>query len=109
LNAHRGSGLVVAGESQPPFVHALAHAMNQALGNNGRTVVYTSPVEAAPVDHLQSLRELTADMNAGKIDVLLILGGNPVYTAPVDLAFAQAMAKVPLRAHLSAHDDETSE
>ena len=33
----------------------------------------------------QSLRELVADMNAGKVDLLVILGGNPVYTAPADL------------------------
>ena len=66
LQAHRGSSLVVAGDGQPPAVHALAHAMNAALGNAGRTVVYTDPVEAAPVDQLQSMRELAGDMNAGR-------------------------------------------
>ena len=108
LQAHRGSSLVVAGDGQPPVVHALAHAMNQALGNAGKTVVYTDPVEAEPVDQLQSLRDLVADMNAGKVDVLVIVGGNPVYTAPADLKFADAMGKVPLRVHLSLYDDETS-
>ena len=44
--------------------------MNQALGNVGKTVVYTDPVEAEPVDQLQSLRDLVADMNAGKVDLL---------------------------------------
>jgi len=109
LKAHRGASLVIAGESQPPVVHALAHAMNQSLGNAGRTVVYTDPAEAAPTDQLQSLRDLTADMNAGKVDVLVILGGNPVYTAPADLGFSEAMDKVQLRVHLGMHDDETSE
>jgi molybdopterin-containing oxidoreductase family iron-sulfur binding subunit len=47
-------------------------------------------------------------MNAGKVDVLLIDSGNPVYTAPADLKFADAMSKVQLRAHLSLYDDETS-
>ena len=37
----------MAGEGQPPIVHALAHAMNAALGNAGRTVIYTDPVEIA--------------------------------------------------------------
>ena len=40
LQAHRGTSLVVAGDYQPAAVHALAHAMNQALGNVGTTVTY---------------------------------------------------------------------
>ena len=109
LQAHRGRSLVVAGDEQPAAVHALAHAMNQALGNVGHTVVYTTPAEAEPVNQLDSLRDLVADMNAGKVDVLVIVAGNPAYTAPVDLGFAGAMNKVPLRVHLSLYDDETSE
>jgi molybdopterin-containing oxidoreductase family iron-sulfur binding subunit len=109
LREHRGSSVVIAGESQPPSVHAIAHAMNQALGNVGATVTYTDPVEANPVDSTASLKELVADMNAGQVDVLLILGGNPVYNAPADLDFALAMGKVPLRIHLSLYKDETSE
>jgi molybdopterin-containing oxidoreductase family iron-sulfur binding subunit len=109
LNQHRGSSLVIAGESQPPAVHALAHAMNSALGNVGNTVVYTDPVEANPVDGTASIRDLVADINSGQVDVLLILGGNPVYNAPADLDFAAAIRKVPLRIHLSLYKDETSE
>jgi molybdopterin-containing oxidoreductase family iron-sulfur binding subunit len=108
LTAHRGASLVVAGDAQPPAVHALAHAMNQALSNVGRTVVYTEPVEAEPTDHLQSLQSLVADMTAGRVDLLVIVGGNPVYTAPIDLGFSQALSKVSLRVHLSLYEDETS-
>ena len=108
LQAHRGRSLVVAGDGQPPAVHALAHAMNQALGNVGATVVYTQTAEAEPVNQLDSLRELVADMNAGRVDLLIILGGNPVYTAPADLNFADALAKPQLRVHLSLYTDETS-
>ena len=108
LLAHRGRSLVIAGDSQPPHVHVLAHALNQELGNVGKTVVYTETAEAEPVNQLDSIRDLVADMNAGKVDLLVILGGNPVYTAPVDLKFADALAKVQLRAHLSLYDDETS-
>ena len=68
LLAHRGASLVIAGDGQPATVHALAHAMNAALGNAGTTVVYTDPVEAEPADQLQSLRDLAADMNAGTVD-----------------------------------------
>ncbi|HET6956492.1 MAG TPA: 4Fe-4S dicluster domain-containing protein [Vicinamibacterales bacterium] len=108
LLAHRGACVVMAGDAQPPAVHALAHAMNAALGNVGRTVIYTEPVEAEAVDQIASLRDLVGDMRAGKVDVLMIVGGNPVYSAPLDLGFTDALAKVPLRAHLSLHNDETS-
>src|SRR5207244_13210577 len=51
----------------------------------GSTVTYIAPVEAEPVNQLDSLRDLVADMNAGKVDLLVIVSGNPVYTAPADL------------------------
>src|SRR6185503_3542946 len=70
---------------------------------------YAAPVEAQPADQLQSIRDLVAAMNAGAVDILLIVGGNPVYSAPVDLRFAEAMGNVRLRVHLSLYDDETSE
>jgi molybdopterin-containing oxidoreductase family iron-sulfur binding subunit len=108
LQSHKGSGLVVAGETQPPLVHALAHALNEALGNAGTTVEYLEPVEAEPVDQVESLRTLVADMEAGLVSCLLILGGNPVYNAPADIDFAKALENVGLSAHLSLYDDETS-
>ena len=100
LNSHRGACVVIAGEGQPPVVHALAHAMNVALGNAGRTVLYTDPIEPHPVDQIQSIRELAMAMETGQVDTLLIIGGNPVFTAPADLRFADLMNKVRLRVHL---------
>ncbi len=108
LQRHRGSSIVLAGDQQPPVVHALAHAMNHALGNVGETVVYTEPVEAAPVDQMASLRELVRDMDAGRVNMLAILGGNPVYTAPADLRFAEHLSKLSLSVHLSLYENETS-
>ncbi len=49
---------MIAGEQQPPIVHALAHAMNAALGNVGKTVFYTDSIEANPVNQIDSLRDL---------------------------------------------------
>ncbi|HET8627324.1 MAG TPA: TAT-variant-translocated molybdopterin oxidoreductase [Thermomicrobiales bacterium] len=108
LQQHRGRGLVLAGEAQPPLVHALAHAINDALGNAGHTVVYTEPVEAAPADQLAALRALVGDLVAGKVDTLAILGGNPVYDAPADLAFGARLTSAPLRIHLGPFADETA-
>src|SRR5690606_37645869 len=108
LQNARGRSLVVAGDAQPPIVHALAHAMNDALGNVGTTVVYTQTAEARPTNQRAALQELVGEMNAGTVSFLLILGVNPVYTAPADLDFAEAMQRVPLRVHLGLHHDETS-
>jgi MoCo/4Fe-4S cofactor protein with predicted Tat translocation signal len=108
LRKHRGSSLVIAGEHQPGSVHALALALNQALGNVGRTLTHTAPIEAEPIDQTASLSKLVSEMENDEVEVLLILGGNPAYNAPVDLRFADRIAKVPLRVHLSLYDDETS-
>ena len=99
---------MIAGEHQPPAVHALAHAMNATLGNVGKTVFYTDPIEANPVDQLASLQDLVKDLDAGAVDLLLILGGNPVFNAPVELGLRDRIQKARVRAHLSLYDDETS-
>jgi molybdopterin-containing oxidoreductase family iron-sulfur binding subunit len=109
LRAHAGKGLVIAGDSQPPAVHALVHAMNQQLGNVGQTVSYTAPVAARSVDHVESLRELVADLASGDVSQLLILGVNPAYDAPADLRFAEAMERAAMRVHLGTHENETGE
>jgi molybdopterin-containing oxidoreductase family iron-sulfur binding subunit len=108
LQAHPGATIVVTGDHQPPLVHALVHAINDRLGNSDQTVIYTDPVIASPVNQTESLRELTAAMTAGQVELLLILGGNPVFNAPVDLNFAGALDNVNLRVHLGLYEDETS-
>src|SRR5205807_3395370 len=111
LKAHHGSSVVIAGEHQSPVVHALAHAMNQALGNVGRTVIYTDPVNVNPINQADSLRDLVNDMRGGKVDMLFILGGNPAYDAPADFGFADALksTNIPLRVHLGLYQNETAE
>ena len=101
--------LVIAGESQPPAVHALAHAMNEALGAVGTTVTYTAPAEAAPVGETAALSALVGEMQSGAVEVLVVLGSNPAYAAPADLTIAKALDKVPLRIHHGLYLDETAE
>jgi molybdopterin-containing oxidoreductase family iron-sulfur binding subunit len=107
LKANAGACLVVAGEQQPASVHVLAHAMNHALGNVGKTVVHTDPVEAAPQNQLEALRQLAEEMDKGLVDVLLILGGNPVFAAPADFEFGKRLMKVGLRIYWTLYEDET--
>ncbi|MBI5030838.1 MAG: TAT-variant-translocated molybdopterin oxidoreductase [Chloroflexi bacterium] len=108
LQQHRGSSLVMAGDVQPPIVHALAHALNNALGNVGATITYTDPIAANPTNTLNSLRGLVGDLNDNRVELMLILGSNPIYNAPADLKFDEALAKAKLRIHLGEYEDETA-
>jgi MoCo/4Fe-4S cofactor protein with predicted Tat translocation signal len=110
LKANAGRVIVVAGAHQPPAVHALAHAMTAALGSASATgtISYHPPVEGNPRLHGPALTELVGDMNAGRVKTLIIMGANPGYSAPVDLKFAEAIKKVPLKVHLGAYEDETA-
>jgi molybdopterin-containing oxidoreductase family iron-sulfur binding subunit len=109
LRDHKGSCVVMAGEQQLPIAHALAHAMNVALGNVGNTVVYTDPIEATPTIANESLWELTEDIAAGHVQALFIINGNPVFSAPADFSFGRNLVKIPFRAHLGLYEDETAE
>jgi molybdopterin-containing oxidoreductase family iron-sulfur binding subunit len=107
LERRHGGSLVLAGRTQPPWVHALAHLLNEALGNVGHTVDYYAPPEPWE-SSAQALRELIEAMAAGTVDTLLILDGNPLYAMPVDAHFARHLAKVPHRIHLGLYRDETA-
>ncbi|CAN5503593.1 TAT-variant-translocated molybdopterin oxidoreductase [soil metagenome] len=111
LVEHKGKSLVVAGDNQPALVHALAHAMNAALGNAGQTVSYIEPIAPGTErSQIDQLKELVADIDGGKVKTLVILGGNPVYNTPVDVKLnSERMNKVSLRVHLGLHSDETAE
>ena len=110
LQQHKGASIVMAGENQPASVHAMVHAMNQALGNVGKTVFYTDSLEVNPVDQRQSLQDLVNDLDGGRVEFLVIVGGNPVHTTPWDQKLdLTRLEKAKLRVHLSEYKDETSE
>jgi molybdopterin-containing oxidoreductase family iron-sulfur binding subunit len=103
LLAHRGRSVVVAGASLPPDVHEVVCSVNLLLGNAGQTVRYVRQP-----DRLPGVGELVRDIDAGRVQTLLFVGGNPVYNAPSDLDFAAALARVETSIHLSLYRDETS-
>ncbi len=105
LMDNRGHGLLVAGMRQDSDTHALLHVLNTALGNVGQTISYL-PIQ---VPQIRFIDELVNDLNAGKIQTLVILDSNPVYTAPADLKFAEAMQKAKHRIHLGHRDDATGQ
>jgi MoCo/4Fe-4S cofactor protein with predicted Tat translocation signal len=107
LKAAGGKCVVIPGEQASPAVHAAAHALNSSLGAVGKTVIYTETVNPMPSEQVADLKSLVADMNAGKVQWLVILGVNPIYSAPSDLLFQDAFAKVPVTVALGSHVDET--
>ena len=82
LKAHHGRAFIHAGPQQPPELHALVHAMNEALGARGTTLQLIEPVLHEPQLMGDSLAALVTDMQAGRVTTLLILDANPgVYRA----------------------------
>ncbi|NOZ71387.1 MAG: TAT-variant-translocated molybdopterin oxidoreductase [Chloroflexi bacterium] len=106
LKANKGKCLVIPGEQQTPVVQALAHAI---MGNFGTTVMITEPVETNPMDQVDSLRSLSNDMAAGEVQALIILGGNPAFTAPADIAFGEQLAQIPFSVHHGLYANETGQ
>ena len=108
LVLHKGRSVVMVGSRQPAHVHALAHAVNGVLGNNGSTVHFFPVVDEDQGNLLTDIKELAADLDAGKVETLLILGGNPAYDAPAELMFAEKIGKAKASLHLGSHVDETA-
>jgi len=106
LAAHHGTSLVMAGPRQPAEVHALAHMLNEHLGNVGKTVSYVALPERPT--HAQAIQSLANDLDERKVTTLIMLGGNPVFTAPADLDFSSKLSQANAVIHLSDYVDETS-
>ncbi len=109
LQEHRGKSLVVVGENQPAIVHAIAHAINDSLGNIGQTVDFIEPLSPnSGKPQKEQLKELIEDVDGDKVKMLVVIGGNPVYNTPSDLKLTkERMEKIPSRVHLGEYVDET--
>lgn len=100
--------LAIAGPRQPPEVHALVHHLNHLLGNVGKTLWYSEDPRGTLLPSAEAIGLLTEQMHAGQVNTLVLLGGNPVYDAPADCRFAEALGRVPTSIHLSLYYNETS-
>ncbi|MEZ4409339.1 MAG: 4Fe-4S dicluster domain-containing protein [Polyangiales bacterium] len=107
LRAHAGRAVVVAGDGQPAAVHAAAHAINASVAS-ARTTWLTAPAVFEAGVAGQGIADLARELRAGRVEALLVLGGNPVYTAPAELDFAAAMRRAPTRLRLGLYEDETA-
>src|SRR5262249_42398935 len=100
-----GKGIIIAGRRQPAVVHALVFAVNALLGNLGKTIELRTPTDRPARG---SLQDLISSIDKNEVETLLILGGNPAYTAPADLEFADRLKRIPTTIRMGLHADETS-
>lgn len=108
LLSNLGRAPIVVGSRQPPRVHALAHAINRRLRNEGTSVRFHAPTDPNPSDHVADIASLVEAIGEGSVDTLLMLGGNPVYDSPADVDFLGALGHEGLTSiHLASHRDET--
>jgi Fe-S-cluster-containing dehydrogenase component/anaerobic selenocysteine-containing dehydrogenase len=108
LQRHRGASVVLVGQRQPGWVHALAQLVNELIGAVGTTVRFSAAEDLAAYRKMGSLPELAKLMDAGQVDTLVCVGANPVYDAPADLNFGALVKKAPLSIHLGHYLDETA-
>src|SRR5262249_29964070 len=106
LAARKSATLVMAGDRQTALTHAVAHAINAALGAVGTTVTFTEPAVLDTATGRSSWQSLVDDLRAGKVDTLVITAWNPVFTAPGDVDLPTLLGKVPNAVYLGLHDDE---
>lgn len=108
LKKHRGESVVVAGDWQPPQVHAMAHWLNHQLGNDGKTVKYAKPAVFQPGNQIEELKRLSHELESGSVKTLFILGGNPVYNAPSDFKFDEVLQKAKRSIYIGVDNNETA-
>lgn len=108
LVAHKGEGIIVAGERQPPQVHALVHSLNEKLGNHGATITFTKLADPDRPTTMDAIKDFAAQLSGGQIKSVIILGGNPVFDAPRELKLGERIANTGNSVHLSYYKNETS-
>jgi len=105
LANNAGKSVVMVGERRPAATQRAVHVLNDMLGNLGATVVcLPDPRWLGDGD----ISELAAALAAGGVGRLLILGGNPVRTAPGDVDFSALIAQAGSACYLGQHEDETA-
>ncbi len=112
LVSNRGRSLVTAGSSLDESMHQLVFLLNSILGNNFKTVFYQkvpfSNYDFNKVKSIESITQFISDLNNKKLDTVMILDGDPVYSVPQELGLKLALSKAQDRIYLSSHDNQTA-
>ncbi|MBC7696140.1 MAG: TAT-variant-translocated molybdopterin oxidoreductase [Burkholderiales bacterium] len=106
LVENNGKSIVVCGFNDEGC-QTLVNGINKMLDNYGKTVDVEMNYNLKQGNDKDFI-DLVADLNAGKVGVLMTYNCNPVYTAPASLKFDAAYKKAALRVSFSQSLDETS-
>jgi molybdopterin-containing oxidoreductase family iron-sulfur binding subunit len=85
---------------------AATYLLNLAGGAGG--TLFTLGGYRGPVHGIDAIAQLKADLDAGKVGVLMLDDANPVYALPAELGFADAARKADFVVSLSSHPSESS-
>jgi Fe-S-cluster-containing dehydrogenase component len=108
LRAHAGRSVVIAGDRLAPRAKALATAINDALGNTGRTVWHVRSPLLGAGDADATMTSLADALRGGGIDTLVCLGGNPSYATPASLEFPALLRHVRNVVYAGLYENETA-
>ncbi len=108
LASHAGRCVVSIGFDHSPSAHAIINAINVALDNVGSTVSYLEVPSIDDQSNFEAFSSAVAALNAGNVDTVVLLSTNPVFTAPADLSFANALSNAGEVIHFGSYRDESS-
>src|SRR3989338_732741 len=97
--------LILVGDQESKELHIVGHLLNHLVQSYGSTIdtrVSTPSFENGP----KNLEPLLFELKSQKVDTLITLGGNPIYT--LGQPFSDYFQKVPNTIRLSLYNDETS-
>ena len=107
LKNAKGQSLVVSG-SNDPDIQSLVNAINNTLGNYGKTIDLNTPVNYR-LGNDEEMTEFINDVARGAVDAVIFYNCNPVYNHPMGAQLAEALNKVKLKVSTSDRIDETAE
>ena len=113
LAAASGKAVVVAGGSagasaSGPAIELAALLLNLSLGAFEAGVFDEAAATEVASGGGAALAALATEMAAGRVELLIVAGANPVYDAPASVKFAEALAKVPYVVSMNDRPDETT-
>ncbi len=106
LWASQGKSLVVSG-SNDPAVQSMVNAINELLGNYGKTIDLQNPAYFRK-GSIRAMDRLAQQAGQGSLDGIIFYNCNPVYDYYNGAALAEALGKVKLKVATSDRIDETA-
>ncbi len=103
-----GGGVANSGTNATETMVAI-NILNYLAGNIGKTVDFSDTLSISDVSTFKDITGLFKDMEAGKVELLIVQGTNPAFTLPRSFNAVRALGKAGYIVSLSSFMDETTE